>query len=612
SAYTFTPSWTAGLAMQFLQYNLTHPYPKNKLFTAVTFVLIALTLPILIILNIITVGHELVPALQQDFQQNDTIPLLWTTTLLAPLLRRKAPLCQPKDFGRGDTFRLSPSLFEYKVLSSWRTSSTLKSKDEGRVEYRGGSFDQCYVYSIRFDLSVIESTQTLTVVVSCPDFPVRAFMESRIIFALDDSKDIVGQYYGGDLDILDLVDGDSRDYRRLVFAIMDVMSTDSLSILDGSRHNWLSLSTLAKVDVQEPSFSTAILVAKNESTQTLTVVVSCPDFPVRAFMESRIIFALDDSKDIVGQYYGGDLDILDLVDGDSRDYRRLVFAIMDVMSTDSLSILDGSRHNWLSLSTLAKVDVQEPSFSTAILVAKNGTSHMLDNELGDAEVYRPTIVNLMRTVQHAVQLDLGNPGPANIFTNASAINSTFSANPPFAGFDLKRWVNRNSFQYGKVEAPYLTFAEMLRAGFPTNITRALGDPTGLPAKSTIITSYMCPNYQARPKSSLVANVFIGTATMFLSAWAALRFVTAMIAKRIRGPCVTCTCGGLTDLENTLMRCDHSHAVVASGLATGLVPPPNFLARSNTESDINQKGDFSSQDISIQEVPKTGPVVEAKV
>ncbi|KDN49737.1 hypothetical protein RSAG8_01802, partial [Rhizoctonia solani AG-8 WAC10335] len=343
--------------MQLLQYNLTHPYPRNKLFTTITFVLIALVLPVLVIVNIITVGHELVPSLRQDFQQNDTVPSWWVTTPLAPLLRRKAPRCQPKDFGRGDTFRVSPSLFEYKVLSSWRTNSTVTSEDEGRVEYRGGSFNQCLVYSIRFDLSVIESTQTLTVVIECPDFPVRAFLETRVVFATEVSKDIVGQYYGYDVDILDLVDGESRDYRRLVFAILDVMSTDSLSILDGNRLSWLSLSTRAAVNDQG------------------------------------------------------------------------VF------------------------------------FITTNIMAKNGTGYMFDNgTLGDAEVYRATITNLMHVVQHAVQLDLGNPGSDNIFTNASAINSTFSANPPAAGFTSENWVNKNSFRYGTVEAPYSTFAGMLRAG----------------------------------------------------------------------------------------------------------------------------------------------------
>ncbi|KAJ1304738.1 hypothetical protein OPQ81_005876 [Rhizoctonia solani] len=493
--------------MQLLEYNLTHPYPRSKLFTSITFILIALVLPVLVIVNIITVGHELVPTLRQDFQQNDTLPSWWVTTPLAPLLRRKAPRCQPKDFGRGDTFRLSPSLFEYKVLSSWRTNATnVTSEDEGRVEYRGGSFNQCFVYSIRFDLSVIESTQTLTVGIMCPDFPVRAFLESRLVFAIEVSKDIVGQYYGYDVDLLNLVDGESRDYHRLVFAILDVISTDSLSILDGTRLNWLTFSTRAAVD-----------------------------------------------------------------------YTDIIFRTTNIM-------------------------------------AKNGTNVILENNtLGEAEVYRPTISNLMRAVQHAVELDLGNPSSDNIFMNSSAINATFNANPPPTGVAPEGWVNKNSFHYGVVERPYSTFAGMLRAGVLTSITASLGHLTGLPANSTMITNYLCPSYQARPMSSLLANVFIGTATMFLSAWAAWTFVSAMIAKRIRGPCVTCTCGALLDAENQAMPCNHGHAVVASGLATGLVPPPpNLLNQSNAESVFtNEKGESSSHELGIHEVPKTGPAVETR-
>ncbi|CAE6429436.1 unnamed protein product [Rhizoctonia solani] len=493
--------------MQLLQYNLTHPYPRSRLFTTITFVLIALVLPVLVIVNIITVGHELVPSLRQDFQQNDTVPSWWATTPVAPLLRRKAPLCQPKDFGRGDTFRLSPSLFEYKVLSSWRTNATnVTSEDEGRVEYRGGSFDQCIVYSIRFDLNVIESTQTLTVGIMCPDFPVRAFLETRIVFATEVSKDVVGQYYGYGLDPLSIVDGESHDYHRLVFDILDVMSTDSVSILDWTRVNWLSFSTRANVD---------------------------PD------------------------------------------------------------------------STI--------SFPTTYIMARNGTGSMFSNNtLGEAEVYRRTIVNLMRAVQHAVELDLGNPSSNNIFMHPLAMNHTFDANLPPSGVAPETWVDRNSFHYGLVEKPYLTFAAMLRAGVPSRITAALGNLTGLPTNSTMITSYMCPSYQVRPMSSLLANVFIGTATMFLSAWAAWTFVTAMIAKRIRGPCVTCTCGALLDPENLSMRCDHGHAVVASGLATGLVrPPPNVITRSNTGLGsvfTSEKGESGSRAVSIQEVPKMGPAV----
>ena len=77
-------------------------------------------------------------------------------------------------------------------------------------------------------------------------------------------------------------------------------------------------------------------------------------------------------------------------------------------------------------------------------------------------------------------------------------------------------------------------AEMLLAGLPQNIT--LGNLTGLPASSTMITSYLCLSYQLRPMSSFLANIFIGTATMLLSAWAAWTFVTAFIAERIKGPC----------------------------------------------------------------------------
>ncbi|CAE6416632.1 unnamed protein product [Rhizoctonia solani] len=488
--------------MQLLQYNLTHPYPRSKLFTTITFVLIALALPVLIIVNIFTVGHELVPSLREDFRQNDTAPSWWATTPLAPLLRRKAPPCQPKDFGKGDTFRLSPSLFEYKVLSSWRTTADSATfKDEGRVEYRGGSFNECYVYNIRFDLSVIELTQTLIVGIMCPTYPVLAFLETRLVFATEVSKDIVGQYYGYGVNVAALVDRESHDYRRVVFDLLDVISTDSLSILDGSHINWLSLSARA-----------------------------------------------------------------------------------DVQSTEAF-------------------------FTTTNMVAKNGTSFMNDNNtMGDAEVYRATISNLMRAVQYAIEVDLGNPSLDNIFTNSSAINSTFSPNPPPTGVAPGDWVGRNSFRFGFVEKPYSTFAEMLRAGIPTNITTALGTLTGLPANSTMITNYLCPSYQPRPMSSLLANVFIGTATMFLSAWAAWTSVTAILAKRIAGPCVTCTCGTLLDPESRPTRCDHGHAVVVSGLTTALVSPPaNISNRVNAGSDsIDEKGESNSQDVSIQEIPKTGP------
>lgn len=164
-----------------LEYNLTHPYPRSGLFTIITLVLIVLAMPALVIVNsgsntpgagkpqrlltcgtVITVGYELVPSLQQDFQ-NQAAPW-WTSARLPKIMRGKLPECQPKDMGRGDVFRLSASLFEYKVISSWHTSAdVLRPEDEGRVEYHGESFNKCSVYGIRFDYDLSEGTHTLTV-----------------------------------------------------------------------------------------------------------------------------------------------------------------------------------------------------------------------------------------------------------------------------------------------------------------------------------------------------------------------------------------------------------------------------------------------------------------
>ncbi|KAF8756973.1 hypothetical protein RHS01_03730 [Rhizoctonia solani] len=338
--------------MQLLQYNLTHPYPRSKLFTTITLVLVTLVLPVLVIVNIATVGQELFPSEE-----------------------------------------ISAKRHGFSVVGNHSSVTTLpatklKSEDEGRIEYRGGSFGACFVYDIRFDLSFIESTQSLT---------------------------------------------------------------------------------------------------------------------------TRVVFATEHSKDVIGQFYGYDVHLIDFVDEDSRDYRRVVFDVLDVISTDSLSILDGAITQWLSLSARASVS----------------------NEL-----------NFISTDMHAVELDLGNPSSENIFTNSSAVNSTFSPNLPPTGIAPRDWVGRNSFRHDRVEEPYFTFAQMLRAGVPANITTALGNLTGL--------------QETRQ----------WTATMFLSAWTAWMSVTAMLAKRIAGPCVTCTCGTHLDPEGQPTRCDHSHAIVVSGLTTG--------------------------------------------
>lgn len=73
---------------------------------------------------------------------------------------------------------------------------------------------------------------------------------------------------------------------------------------------------------------------------------------------------------------------------------------------------------------------------------------------------------------------------------------------------------------------------MLRAGQ----TIRLGNVTGLPDQSNMVTTYLCPTYQLKPVKSLLTSIFVGTATMFLSVWSAWMFFTTFIARRIQPPC----------------------------------------------------------------------------
>lgn len=116
-------------------------------------------------LEVVVVGYELVPTLYPAFEANlADPPHWWNSPRLPPLLRRKPPPCEPKDIGRGDTFHLTSSLFEYRVISSWKKpTNPVSPEDEGRIAYRGESFDQCSIYSMRFDHSLQDYTQTVTV-----------------------------------------------------------------------------------------------------------------------------------------------------------------------------------------------------------------------------------------------------------------------------------------------------------------------------------------------------------------------------------------------------------------------------------------------------------------
>ncbi|CAE6472776.1 unnamed protein product [Rhizoctonia solani] len=413
-----------------LEYSVTHPYPWGRIFTIITYAIMIMILPVLIIINIVTVGYELVPSLQPDFAApNSTIPFWPKSPRLPNFLTRTVPLCQPKDIGRGDQFRLSPSLFEYRVLSSWRTnSSKIMPQDEGRVEYRGGSFRKCSVYEMLFDHSSTNRVQTVTAGIMCPEYPVRLYMEARIALSLDVSKDIVGQYYGYDINSQRIANEDTRDYRQSVFGILDAMSTDSLGI-------------------------------------------------------------------ILQQHLSAPLNSISVTG--------------DVTSDTNITFHSGGT-----------------------IVYQNGTVTELNrgNDLGEAELYRASITNIMIVVHHAVEVDLGNPSPGNMFTNPTFVNDTLAPNTAPARIDPLLWMgNRSSFAYGYVVPPLQTWAQMIRAGLPKGIP--LGNLTGLPADSKMVTNYLCPVYRLKPTSTLLGNVFIGTTTMFLSVWAAWMTFSGVIARK---------------------------------------------------------------------------------
>ncbi|KAG9078849.1 hypothetical protein FS749_009093 [Ceratobasidium sp. UAMH 11750] len=226
----------------------------------------------------------------------------------------------------------------------------------------------------------------------------------------------------------------------------------------------------------------------------------------------------------------------------SRNYRKAVFAILDAISTDSLMIISGQHLSapLLSLSVSLNVSKNYEPSRTYITYVNGSVDAYYDSSMGRAQIYRDTIYNLVAATVHAVNLDLGNAGP-NIFLNPSMVHDTFVPNLPPPGVSPENWVrDSESFYYGTLEPPYQTWAQMILAGRPQNLT--LGNLTGLPPDSKMVSNYLCPSYQPKPMSSFLASIFIGTATMYLSAWAAWTFVTGLLARRMRKPCLQCAFG----------------------------------------------------------------------
>ncbi|KAG8720237.1 hypothetical protein FRC09_009874 [Ceratobasidium sp. 395] len=262
--------------------------------------------------------------------------------------------------------------------------------------------------------------------------------------------------------------------------------------------------------------------------------ISCLQPEVNAFLETTVTFADDISKDVVGQYYGAFMPLFSFLDAESRNYRKAVFAVFDLMSTDSLMIVAGQHLPSPILSFSTSLDLRDNTRTTYIAYLNGTVAPYYNASMGPAEIYRDTVYNLVQAVVHAVHLDLGNARPRNIFLDPSAVKDTFVPNLPPPGIIPTQWVrDSESFYFGSLVSPYRTWAEAVIAGQPPNLT--LGELQGLPSDSEIVSNYLCPSYQTKPMGTFLASIFVGTATMYLSVWAVWCLVANFVAKKMRGP-----------------------------------------------------------------------------
>ncbi|CUA77845.1 hypothetical protein RSOLAG22IIIB_12863 [Rhizoctonia solani] len=224
-----------------LEYNLSHPHPKGGWFLLATFIIFLPALPALILVNFVTLGFELVPTLQPTFQPGDTPLGGWQGMQRLPrLLRPKPPRCQPKELARGDTFRLSTSMFDWTVVNIWDSCNGTQGfeQEQKNVEYRGQAFTNCSVYSAQLFYHKVDETQSVDIAVICPgSLEYRAcvsmqttFMASRLL-----STDFFTRYYvPGTVFEFSNSTSTSSSYRDFVLAALDMLSTDSIAILNGN------------------------------------------------------------------------------------------------------------------------------------------------------------------------------------------------------------------------------------------------------------------------------------------------------------------------------------------------------------------------------------------
>ncbi|KAF8597934.1 hypothetical protein BDV93DRAFT_561796 [Ceratobasidium sp. AG-I] len=247
------------------------------------------------------------------------------------------------------------------------------------------------------------------------------------------------------------------------------------------------------------------------------------------------------NKDFVGQYYGPGLDLLQLSVEESNHYREQAYAILEVISTDSLTIMRGNHLSSPLLSLTAFTSISYTDGTLESVPESNLLTYLNGSQMDwtvEANIYLDSIYNLIGVATHTVELDLGAAGPGNIYLNSAGLNNTVYPNLPPPNTQAKNWARKGaSFYYGPVDPPYNTWAEMILAGQKIKP----GNMTGLPKNSSMDTTYLCPTYKLKQTSSLLTSIFVGTSTMVLSVWGLWMFVTGLIARRIEEPCLKCTC-----------------------------------------------------------------------
>lgn len=253
-------------------------------------------------------------------------------------------------------------------------------------------------------------------------------------------------------------------------------------------------------------------------------------------MQTSMAFSWLISKDFIGQTYGRNLNLSNLPEAEANHYRELAYAVLEMISTDSLTIMRGRHLSSPILGLTAYFDIAfiDRGINTTPLANMvfymNGTDVSWPQE---ANMYTESIFNLINIASQTVYLDLGSAGPESIYLNSSAVNKTIGENIAPNGIAPAEWAqNSESFYYGRIPGRYQTWAQAIRAGHGVK----LGNATGIPRDSGMDITYLCPTYRLKPARSLLTSIFVGTATMVLSVWGLWMFVTGLVARKIKEPC----------------------------------------------------------------------------